>query len=136
MTPQEEASAALAVGLSCIVVPLSNGDLAILDCAGNFIFTANPDPLIHGGIGMGGLLNAFEIAFNRSRPGDAPYYRLPVRSARPVGEYYQTHPRPSHAAPLPPNTRAVGPHATGVRAAAVPTVTVRSAAQLGFVKRK
>ena len=131
MSPVEEATAALNSGLSCIVVPMSNGDLAILDSSGNFIFTANPDPLIHGGIGMGGLLNAFEIAFNRNRSrstsSDAPYYRIPVRSARPVGEYYQTHPRPSHAAPLPPKTV--------VRAAAVPTKTVNSAAQLGFVKK-
>jgi len=147
MTPQEEAAAALAAGLSCIVVPMPNGDLAILDRAGNFMFTANPDPLIHGGIGMGGLLNAFEIAFNRSRSrsasgnalsGDAPYYRLKVRSARPAGEYYRTHPRPQTAAPLPPGTKVwresdIKREYTG--SAAAPAQTVLSAASLGISKK-
>jgi hypothetical protein len=131
MTPKEEALAALST-CSCIVVPLESGDLAILDRNGQFIFTADPSPLIHGGIGMGGLLMAFETAINRARPADAPYYKLPIKNARPAGEYYTKHARPYTSGQGLLRTANEPP----VRAAApVNKGPLTSAAQLGL-KRK
>ena len=122
MTPEEEA-VAVRDTRACTVVPLSNGDLALFDTAGNLVVVADIRPISFGGFGMGGLLNAIEVTVNKTT---SEYFRIPVRGASAPGEYWTKHQR----------TPSSGTHKYVPPAAVTqPAKNVTSSSQLGLVRR-
>jgi len=126
MNPDEEAIAVRDTRY-CKIVPLSNGDLAVFDADNNLICIADIRPISFHGLGLGGLVNAIEIAVNKGLPTGQPF-RIPIKGARRPGEYWETHQR----TPTTGQAKYVPP--TPVMAPKAQTVT--SASQMGFVKVK
>ena len=113
MTPEERER-------SCIIVPLENGDLALFTRNGDPVLIADIRPVSFGGQGLGGLLNAIEIAVNRTR---TDWFRIPVKGASQPGEYWTRH------------SRTPGQGKSPVPVVTVPARTVTSAASLGLFKK-